>query len=206
MNLSKTIYRSLLILSVVAATSVLLFGQADQSQRFEASYNVSLQLVIGSSDAGGRGELPADLAAISRQIKGNFPFTNYRLASTLLGRISNTGNYEYKSAANIFGAESSSTPQTFIEWYVGNFKAMPNAKGQNGFQLQSLRFGARVPVMTSMPKDESGHVTPVINYEQIGLSLNKVGLLENQPTLIGTLNLPGANGTIFLIMTVKSAD
>jgi len=26
------------------------------------------------------------------------------------------------------------------------------------------------------------------------------------PTLIGTLNLPGADGTIFLIMTVKSVD
>ena len=162
--------------------------------------------MIGSNDATTRPELPADLAAVSRQLKSNVPFSSYRLASTLVGRISNTGNYEYKSSSNIFGVESTSATQTFIEWSLGNFRVTPNGKGQNGFQAQALRFGARVPVLMNTPVGESGKRIPVYNYEPIGLSLSKVGLPENTPTLIGTLNLPGTSGTIFLIMTVKSAD
>ena len=46
----------------------------------------------------------------------------------------------------------------------------------------------------------------VTNYESIGLNLRRISLVENTPTMIGTLNLPGTNGTIFLIMTVRSAD
>ncbi|MBK8302079.1 MAG: hypothetical protein IPK98_01175 [Chloracidobacterium sp.] len=54
-------------------------------------------------------------------------------------------------------------------------------------------------------KDE-GKIQPVYNYEQIGLNISKVGLSQNTPTLIGTLNLPGTSGTIFLVMTVRAAD
>ena len=49
-------------------------------------------------------------------------------------------------------------------------------------------------------------MTPAISYESIGLVLHGLGFAENVPTLIGTVNLPGADGTIFLVMTVRSAD
>ena len=200
MNQSKTIFKTLFVFSLIAACSAFMYGQ-----QYEPSYNVSLNLVIGSNDGATRAELPADLATVSRQLKSSFTFSNYRLASTLLGRISNTGNYSYKSSSNVFGAESSAATQTFIEWSINNFRVTPNGKGQNGFQTQGLRFGARVPVLMNVPGGPE-KTAPVYNYESIGLDLNKVGLPENTPTLIGTLNLPGAGGTIFLIMTVKSAD
>ena len=201
MKVSKIIFRSLLVFSLVAGCSAFLFGQ-----QLEPSYNVSLNLIIGSNEAAARGELPADLAAVSRQIKSSFSFSNYRLGSTLIGRVSNTGYYSYKSSSNIFGVESNSVTQTFIEWSIENFKVMPTAKGQNGFQTQGMKFGARVPVLTNASGGEVGKSAPVYNYEPIGLSLVKVGLPENTPTLIGTLNLPGTSGTIFLVMTVRSAD
>ncbi len=202
MNLSKSIFKTLLVFSLIAGCSVFMYGQ-----QLEPSYNVSLNLVIGSNDATKGGDLSADLGVVSRQLKSAFPFSNYRLASTLLGRISNTGNYSYKSSSNIFGAESSAPTQTFIEWSLNSFRsATANAKGQNGFQVQGLRFGARVPVLLYASSGEGGKTVPAYNYESIGLDLNKVGLPENTPTLIGTLNLPGTSGTIFLIMTVKSAD
>ncbi|HEX3102519.1 MAG TPA: hypothetical protein VHQ01_12030, partial [Pyrinomonadaceae bacterium] len=79
-------------------------------------------------------------------------------------------------------------------------------KGPQGFQAQGFNFGARVPVTTGTVKDQSGKDQPIVNYEKIGLDLSKVSFAENVPTLVGTLNLPGNSGTIFLIMTVKSAD
>lgn len=205
MNQPRSIFTSAIVFGLMLVCSSALYAQGE-SKQVEPSYDMSLQLVIGSNETGQRSDLPAELSTVTRQLKSSFAFSNYRLASTFLGRISNTGTFEYKSTSNIFGQESSAATQSFIEWSAFNFRSMPNAKGQSGFQAQAFRFGARVPVLMSNPKDESGKSFPVYNYEQIGLTLSKVGLSENIPTLIGTLNLPGTSGTIFLIVTVRSAD
>ncbi len=200
MNLSKIIFRSLLVFSLIAGYSVFI-----NAQTTEPSYNVSLQLVIGSNDNSSRAELPAELAAVSKQIKGSFQFSNYRVANTLIGRIANNGTFQYQSVANMSEREPLPASPTFLDWSLVNLRNVPNAKGQMGFQAQSFRFGARVPVVTGS-REENGKTTPNVNYESIGLSLQKLGVTENVPTVVGTLTLPGTSGTIFLIMTVKSAD
>lgn len=201
---------SIAILAVCISLSAAFaaYGQPDPSKmQLEPSYDVELHLVIGSNDAGTRTELPAELANVSRHLKGTMPFTSYRVASTFLGRLSNSGNFEYKSLSNIFGQETELRSQSFLEWSLISLRNLPTAKGGQGFQAQAFRFGARVPVNTGASvKDENGKSVAVVNYESIGLNLGKVGLVENTPTLIGTLNLPGANGTIFLVMTVKAVD
>jgi hypothetical protein len=176
-------------------------AQTDPSQKIEPSYEVSLHVVIGSNEAGAKSDLPSSLAAVSRQLKNNFSFSNYRLANTFLGRISNTGNIEYKSISNILGQETESESQTFLEWSLGNFRSM-----QDGFQARSFRFGARVPVRVGSTRDEAGRTNPVINYEGVGLTMNMIGLKANTPTLVGTISLPKTTGTIFLVATIKSAD
>ena len=206
MNQRRIFLSTLFVFSLIAGASLTAFGQAEARTPIEPSYQVSLQLVIGSSDATARGELPANLSTISKELRSTFAFSNYRLAGVFLGRISNTGNFEYKSTTNILGQETSRTNQSFLEWSLNNFRTGTLAKGPQGFQVQGFRFGAQVPVMTGTFKDAAGKESSSINYENIGLSLNRVGLPENTPTLIGTLNLPGADGTIFLVMTVKAVD
>jgi hypothetical protein len=201
MNQTRVFLSAVFVFGLMLASSLTSPGQS-----VEPSYEVSLQLLIGSHETSGRGDLPANLVATSKLLKNRFQFPNYRLASTLMGRISNTGSLEYKSLTNIFLQESNLPSQTFLEWSIGNLRIMPTAKGAQGFQAQSFRFGARVPVTTGSFKDDAGKMNPVINYESIGLTFGKVGLPENTPTLIGTLNLPGANGTIFLVMTINAAD
>ena len=176
-------------------------AQTDPSQKIEPSYEVSLHVVIGSNEDGAKGELPSSLSAVSRQLKNNFSFSNYRLANTFLGRISNTGNIEYKSVSNILGQETDAESQTFLEWSMGNFRSM-----QNGFQARSFRFGARVPVRVGSTRDDAGRMNPVINYESVGLTMNMIGLQANTPTLVGTISLPKTTGTIFLVATIRSAE
>ena len=174
---------------------------AQPSDQLEPSYEVSLQVVIGSNETGAKSDLPAILSGITKQLKTNFAFANYRLANTFLGRISNTGNIEYKSVSNILGEETEAASQTFLDWSLGNFRSMPN-----GFQARSFRFGARVPVRTGTVKDSAGMLNPIINYEAIGLTMNMIGLPANKPTLIGTISLPKTTGTIFLVATIKPAE
>jgi hypothetical protein len=181
------------------------FVQAQQTAQVEPSFDVALQLVVGSND-GVRGDVPAELTGVTKQIKRSFGLTNYRLATTFIGRISNRGGFEYKSTSNIFGQESTGTTQTFLDWSLRDLRTMPTGNGRTGFQADSFRFGARVPVLTGGSSDPAGKGAPIYNYEPIGIALSRVGLMDGSPTLIGTLNLPGTSGTIFLIMTVRSAD
>lgn len=206
MSLFKNFAYSSFLFCVVAVAPAVVFGQPEAVSRVEPSYEVSLQLLIGTNDNTGKAEFPKDLSAISQHLKSNFSFSNYRLTGTYLGRISNMGTFEYKSVDNVSGKESGVNPQTFLEWNVFNLKSGQSAKGAAGFQVQSFKFGARVPVTTVTVKEETGKERPLINYENIGLNLSRLGLQEGVPTLVGTLNLPGASDTIFLVMTVKSVD
>ena len=198
MNQSKRYFFSLLS---VAFLSVAFASNAAAQQQLEPSYEVALQVLIGSNDAGARGEMPANLSTIAKQLKSNFSFSNYRLANTFLGRVSNNGNIEYKSVSNVFGVEPiADGPQSFLEWSLVNFQVYPA-----GLQARSFRFGARIPVRT-VGIVEAGKTTPMVTYESIGLTVNTVGVPVNKPTLIGTINLPRSTGTMFLVATIKPAE
>ena len=200
MNQSKHTFPLLALPFLILISLSAAVAQSDPAQQLEQSYEVALHVVIGSNE-GGRADLPANLSVISKHLKGNFSFSNYRLANTFLGRISNTGNIEYKSVSNILGQETDAESQTFLEWSIGNFRALPS-----GFQARAFRFGARVPVRTGTFKDPEGKITPVVNYESVGLTMSMIGLPVNTPTLIGTISLPKTTGTIFLVATIKSAE
>ena len=198
MNQSKRYFFSLLS---VAFLSVAFSSNAAAQQQLEPSYEVALQVLIGSNDAGARGEMPASLSTVTKQLKNNFSFSNYRLANTFLGRVSNNGNIEYKSVSNVFGEEPTADgPQSFLEWSLVNFQAY-----QTGLQARAFRFGARIPVRT-MGAAEGGKTVPIVNYENIGLSVNTIGVPVNRPTLIGTINLPRSTGTMFLVATIRPAE
>lgn len=202
MNQSKRYFSLLALPLLFLLASSATFAQPEAQQKIEPSYELSLYIIIGSNDADTRGvALPSSLSAISKQLKSNFAFSNYRLANTFLGRISNTGNIEYKSVSNILGQETDAESQTFLDWSMTRLRATDNK-----FQAQTFRFGARVPVRTGTYKDDTGKINPVVAYEPIGLSMNMIGLSANTPTLVGTISLPRTTGTIFLVATIKSAD
>jgi hypothetical protein len=210
MNQPKLITHASLSFCLILLSSLISVAQADDrrsAMQVKPSYDIVLHLVVGSNDsASARDELPAALANVAKQLKTNFTLSNYRLGNTFLARVSNGGSFEYKSVGDVFGKDAGGAQQSFVEWAIGRLEAMPTGKGHPGFQTQSFRFGVRIPVQTTIFQSESGKGSAVYNYEGIGLSIREVGFEENKPTLVGTLNLPGANGTIFLIMTVRTTD
>ncbi len=201
--MNRTKYLSVVFLALIAAFCLVqnATAQADEKLRTESNYNVRLQAVIGSNEADGRGNLPSELSNISKQFKSDYSFANYRLVDTFIGRIANNGNFEYKSVSNLLGTAGIGESATFLEWSIVGLRA-----GQNGLQIQAFRFSARIPVTTGSSKDENGRAIKSVNYEQIGVSAARMGVAENLPTLVGTLTLPKGNGTLFLVMTVSSAD
>ena len=176
---------------------------ATAQQAADTNYDVVLELVVGSNDAAAKNDIPQNLSSVVKQIKSDFNFSSYRLASTFVGRVANGGYFDYNSVTNINGQESTKDSQTFLDWSLKNLHTLPASKG---LQAESFRFGARVPVVVGVHDAGSDKERPVINYEQLGINLIHVGINANVPTMVGTLHLPGTSGTIFLVMTIRPTE
>ena len=201
MNKPKFLFSIIAFFFVCLLSFSTSYAQSETKQLPEPVYEIVLQTLAGSNNQSEKtGVPPSSLASVLKKIKTDYSFTNYRLISTYIQRIANTGGVEFKSVANEPNQDNN-TP-VFSEWALGGLRNFPNSKGQNSIQFQNFRFGQRVPIRTASYKDESGKLSSVVNYEQIGLSLNRFGLTENTPTVIGSLST--ANGEImFLVLTVK---
>lgn len=200
MNQPKLFLQLTILFAVFLGTASIASAQSDDKLRSEPNFEINLNVLIGSNDAG-RADLPAGLAGVTKQLRSTFPYSSYRVASTFMGRVGNIGSFNYKSVADLLGPQTDGDPATFLEWSVGNIRVV-----ENGYLAQSFRFGARVPVKTMITTGEPGKSTQVVNYEAIGLNFARVGVPENVPTLLGTLTLPRTNGTLFLVMTVTRAE
>lgn len=186
-----------LVTIVVSLLFVSAGAFAQNEQRFpESSYEVTLSVVSGSNESGQKGELPSALAPIAKQLRSTFGFSNLRLADTYVGRIGNNGSISYKSIANIDATERSSTP-SFLDWQIAGLRNVASGPG-NGVFINAFRFGARVPVMVGQSKDSAP-----IQYENIGLTVDRMTANINLPVLIGTVALPKADGgRVFLVLNV----
>jgi hypothetical protein len=155
---SVSVLIALLITFAAAA-----YGQDRPQLPGSPSYEVSLQVIVGSDDAGARAELPKSLAGVMSQLRSSYSFSSYRIANTYLGRIGNTGTVEYKSVTNIFGEDSSGDTPSFLEWSLGGSR-YPDVSGTgNTFLAQPFKFGARIPIRFAGPKDEAGRSPSTTN-------------------------------------------
>jgi hypothetical protein len=205
MNSKIRIFSLLTISSIFLICVAAAFSQADAKLLAEPNYDAILHVVASSSEPGPAETLPQSLSAVSKQLRSDFGVTNLKLLNTYLGRLANTGSLEYKGISNTYVQQQDTESPSFLDWRLVGMKLMQNAAGQNVFQFQSFRFGARVPVKTTSYRDETGKVQAVYNYESIGLTLDRMSVTENSATLVGTLSQPRTNGTLFLILTVKNA-
>ena len=181
---------------IVAALFVVAIpALAQQGESFGPNYDITLQVVVGS---GGPAEsaLPKELGPLSRTLRARFPYANYRLANTFLGRVGENGSLEYKSVDSF---KSTDAPM-FLDWSIVSFNASSAVGSGSAYHAKSFRFGARVPVRTV------GGPAAAVSYESIGLTFNQVGMASDTPTLLGTLTLPQTEGTMFLIVTVKRSE
>lgn len=194
------------LLLFLFCTTLNLFGQAEARSAAEPSFEILLNVVTGSNDVSQPAELPAGFSAIAKQLKSSFGYARYKTVNTYIGRIGNNGNIEYKSLADIFGREQQLDAPGFLEWSIGGLRSMTGAGGANAFQLQSFRFGARVPIRIGSGGDTGGKPTSSVQYESVGLKVDRMSILESSPALIGTIALPRADGTVFLVLTVKPAQ
>src|SRR6478736_6592570 len=141
-------------------------AQNEQRPPVESSFEITISLVAGSNDASQKGELPAALSPISKQLRSTFGFSNIRLADTYVGRIGNNGSISCKSIASFESTAQLNTP-SFLDWEIAGLRNAANVP--NSVFINSFRFGARVPVIVG---SSSGNAP--IQYEAIGLTVDRM--------------------------------
>lgn len=167
--------------------STFCFAQTPQKTQAEPSYEVILQTVIGSNNAGNKNDFPQTLSETTKKLKANYSFTNYRLNSTHIQRVANSGNIELRSVSMETPFNQEKSYSIFSDWSLNNLQSLPNANGQNQIQIYNFRFGQKVPIVTAVFSNESGKTNSVVSYEQIGVSIQRCSLPENVPTVVGSL-------------------
>jgi hypothetical protein len=185
------------------AGNSLLAQQPANNPQLETSYEAVLQVIVGSNDASQRGNLPKSLSAVERQLHENFAYSGYRVSNMFLSRSTGVGKIEYKSMSDSLVQSAPSSVPTFLEWSLG-IRGAAEPAGQNVLQVNGFRFGARVPITTARVSGTDGRSTDVTNYESIGLVTDRMALSVGKPSLVGTISLPGASGTLFLVLTLRS--
>ena len=198
MNKPNLIFKVAVFFAFCLSSLPAVFAQADAKIQFEPSYEVVLQVIVGSNDLDvQKSNLPSNLSVVTKSLKNNYSFSNFRINSTHLQRIANTGSLEFKSISREAGQTRDSAAPIFSEWTLGQLKNAPGTGRQNSIQILNFRFGQRVPIITSNSN---------VNYENIGLTLQKLTVPENIPTVVGSLSTSKLDEIIFLVLTVKQSE
>lgn len=181
------------------------FAQSPTRQQSESSYEVLLQVLIASNTAAPNSTaVPQTLSSVVTKLRTNYSFSNYRLTSTYLQRIANRGNLEFKGVSN--EPNQDVYAPIFSEFTLGQLTNSPDAGGQNSISIQNFRFGRRVPIKTADYKDDTGKSNAVVNYESVGLSMQKLNLSLNTPTIIGNLSTSKTDELMFIVLTIKPIE
>ena len=170
------------------------FAQNPLVKAVEPSYEIQLQTVVASNNSAEKSSVPPTLAGIVKKLKSDFPFSEYRLTSTLMQRVSDNGYVEFKGVS--YETAQNKNAPVFIDWTIKKLHYSPDENARDLIQIDDFRFGQRIPLTNS-----SGSV----NYESIGVA-TKFSLPKNAPTVVGTLATGKSDELMFLILTVKSVE
>lgn len=204
MDRSRKILTFMFIAAVAVFGGRVSFAQGEAKAALrDTSFEAMLYVVLGSNEATAGTELPKNIAGVTRQLRDSFSFDNYRLLNTYVGRLANNGSLEYKSMASLQNATDRELDSpSFLEWNLVNLRSSDTPASGDQLVMQTFRFGARVPVRFASI-GEGAKASSVVNYENVGLTVSKLGIAQNSPTLIGTISLPRTTGTVFLVLAVR---
>ena len=209
----NSIILSCLVLVLVASSSQRVLAQDDnkpsqstkaQTKDDETNLDTQLYLVVGTNQDVGDAKMPAALEGIIKQLRTSLPFKNYRLATTLINRVRGDGRLNLRWAGAPLMASAAATARTpsFNEFNVNRIKIVDDAEGHKVIRMEGFNFGARIPIETYSAVASNGNPTPIINYENTGLTTD-ISMREGEPVIVGTLNVGPSGDAIILVMSAR---
>lgn len=165
----------------------------------DVDLEIRLFLLVGSNGAGDAAKLPAQLDRAVRQLNSSLPFSSYRWAGTFISRVSSGMSSSTKGLAGPLLATTPPTSGTpsFYDLMLSNVSLTTGAAGQELVRL-TLQYGARLPVTVG----GGANNPPSINYEGTGVRTT-VSIREDEPVVVGTMNVGASNETLVLVLVAR---
>jgi len=203
--MKKQMFLSALLLALCLASG--LTAQAQNTDPDDVNLETQLYIIVGTNQEVDEPRLPATLDNVVKQLRASLPFKNYRLAATLINRVKNEGRLELSFIGGPLATQSiaaTSTAPSFSQFKVRQVKLTRNSDNQAIVQMLGFNFGARIPIQSPGPIAANGTVTPILNYENTGVSTD-ISMREAEPVIVGTLNVGPSNDAIILVVSAKRA-
>jgi hypothetical protein len=190
----------LLLMALIALlTAIPTFGQERES--FDAHFYV----LMASNDASKRSELPAPVDSAIRQFRESLPYRNYRLITTLVGRFRDRGALELSGVTppNLIGPSNANRPVFYAFTLMP--RAEPSSEPTRSINLETVRFGIRLPVIEGMnPAGPNTPATPILSYQSLELKTG-ISIREGVPAVVGSLTTGQPDEQLVLVLHVTKS-
>ena len=178
-------------------------AQTVNKSQAEPNYDIVLHILLASNAANDKSTVSPTLAETVKKLTTNYSFTNYSIGATYIQRIANTGSATSNEVSNE-SIQNQNAP-VFSDWAIDQFLTVPDAKNQDSVSIRNFRFGQRIPIRNAA-LSEGEKSNGVINYERVGLTVSRLNLPINTPTVVGNLSKSKPDESAFLILTVRPVD
>lgn len=183
-----------------------------ENKNDEINLDTQLYLLIATNQEVDDSKLPVALEPVLKQLHASLPFKNYRLGATLINRVRNNGRLNLKwlgaplvsSTTGSKGTFTEFTP-SFSDFRINLVRLSRDSAGQQVVRMEGFGFGSRIPIQTGTTLAANGSGAPIINYESTGLNTD-ISMRENEPVIVGTLNVGPSGDAIILVMTARRSS
>lgn len=190
-NKPKSIFAIAALFLFCLMSSTNSFAQ-DAPKQAAPNYKIYLDTIIATNNANGNKKLSAPLLNALKDIKSDM-FSDYYLFSSSFQRIGVGGQINQKSIYNELGQRKIDKYSIYSNWTLDKLKNLSDEKNRDVIQFDTFNFLVRVPNQTAT----------VINYEEIRLNISNFNVLQNIPTVIGSLSIPQSDEMLYFVLTAK---
>ena len=176
--------------------------QGPQGPPAEVTYDFQIDLLMASSDQGGRAALPRSLEPVGVKLKEIFPGYSYRVAGTFFGSASEGLSIKGVSTLDL-GLPTEAKAPFFYELTLGGVRPEVSDSSQRTVRIGRLGYDLRVPIArVPTQRDTAGSTELLFDYQGTGLK-TAITAREGAPTVVGSLNVGRKDQMLVLVLTAK---
>ncbi|MEZ5421996.1 MAG: hypothetical protein R2682_02725 [Pyrinomonadaceae bacterium] len=166
-------------------------GQATLTKPGE-SYNFVLQLIAGGQGSSVKDKLPAGWDKVEKQLRSTFSVKGFETIGTFVVRGTVGGSAGYEGRWDGLANKSERSPT--IRY---SFSGLSQSNGKIVAESGSFLLAVLLPVDRQQPvapRDEQG----------FRITFNDLAFEPNTPTVLGSLQIGGVEGPVFVVLTAKT--
>jgi hypothetical protein len=177
--------------------------QGPQGPPDEVTYDFQIDLLMASSQQGGRATLPRSLEPVGLKLKEIFPGYSYKLAGTFFGSASEGLTIKGVSTLDL-GSPTEAKAPFFYELTIGGVRPEVG-DAERKVRIGRLGYDLRVPIArVPTQRDTAGSTELLFDYQGTGLKTT-IAAREGTPTVVGSLNVGRQDQMLVLVLTAKRA-